>query len=103
MARRNDDHLSDIISLVQGSPRKKAEPASESKTKTKPAKPAPKKGRKKAGRKPLPAQSRRSEILIIRLTRAEKTRLRKLAKEKHTTLSAFVRRTSIGEDDEKVS
>ena len=99
MARRNDDHLTDIISLVQGSPRKKAEP----KPKPKAAKPAPKKGRKKAGRKPLPAQSRRSEILIIRLTRAEKARLRKLAKEKHTPLSAFVRSTSIGEDEQKES
>ena len=99
MARRKDDHLSDIISLVQGSPRKKAE----SKLKAEPAKETQKKGRKKAGRKPLPAQSRRSEILIIRLTRAEKARLRKMAKEKHTTLSKFVRITSIGEDEDKDS
>ena len=96
MASRNDNHLSDIISLVQGSPRKKED----SKT-SKTARPAPKKGRKKAGRKPLPAKSRRSEILIIRLTRAEKARLRKFAKEKQTTLSAFVRRTSIGEGEDR--
>ena len=94
MASRNDDHLSDIISLVQGSPRKK-EDSKASKT----ARPASKKGRKKAGRKPLPAESRRSEILIIRLTRAEKARLRKFAKGNQTTLSAFVRRTSIGEGE----
>ena len=43
MARRKDDHLSDIISLVQGSPRKKAE----SKLKAEPAKETKKKGRKK--------------------------------------------------------
>ena len=42
MARRKDDHLSDIISLVQGSPRKKAE----SKLKAEPAKETKKKGRK---------------------------------------------------------
>lgn len=95
MASRNDDHLSDIISIVQGSPRKEAEP----KPAETPAKRTAKKGRKKAGRKPLPAKSRRSEILIIRLTRAEKAKLRKMAKEKHTTLSAYVRRTSIGEDE----
>ena len=101
MASKNDDHLSDIISLVQGSPRKKVD--TESTTVTKPDRVTPRKNRKKAGRKPLSAQNRRSEILIIRLTRAEKNRLRKIAKERHTTLSSFVRNTSIGEEEEKVT
>lgn len=101
MARRNDDHLSDIISLVQGSPRKKAEPQ-QTRPKKK-AKPKAKKARKKAGRKPLSAQNRRSEILIIRLTKTEKGKLRKLAKEKHSTLSSFVRKTSIGEEEENIN
>ena len=43
MARRKDDHLSDIISLVQGSPRKKAE----SKLKAEPAKETKKRDEKK--------------------------------------------------------
>jgi hypothetical protein len=100
MASRNDDHLSDIISLVQGSPRKKAEPMSTAVQKK--VKATSKKGRKKAGRKPLSAQNRRSEILIIRLTRAEKGKLRKLARDRHSTLSSFVRKTSIGEEEENV-
>ena len=100
MASRNDDHLSDIISLMQGSPKKKGEPKSTAVQKK--TKPKAKKARKKAGRKPLSAQNRRSEILIIRLTRTEKGKLRKLAKERHTTLSSFVRKTSIGEEEENV-
>jgi len=139
MDSSSDDHLTDIISIVQASPKSPApvetepestkteqpEPAapvqseptapvqSEPKEapaepqevvtepapapEAKPAKPPKKKSR--AGRKPLPDKNRRSEILIIRLTKAEKKKLWELAKKKHTTLSSFVRKTSIGEYD----
>ena len=126
MASSNDDHLTDIISIVQASPKSPApveqkaheaeqpeqaapvesapkevaaepqkaviEPAAEPAVKT------PKK-KSRAGRKPLPDKNRRSEILIIRLTKAEKKKLWEFAKKKHTTLSSFVRKTSIGEYD----
>ncbi len=60
-----------------------------------------KKRKSRAGRKPLPDKNRRSEILIIRLTKAEKKKLWELAKRKHTTLSSFVRKSSIGEYDKE--
>lgn len=60
-----------------------------------------KKRKSRAGRKPLPDKNRRSEILIIRLTKAEKQKLWELAKKKHTTLSSFVRKSSIGEYDKE--
>ena len=96
MTSVKDDHLSDIISLVQGSPKKKGESKALATSKSKPSP----KNKKKVGRKALPSQYRRSEILIVRLTRAEKAKLRKFAKQNHTTLSAYVRRTSIVEREE---
>lgn len=126
MASSNDDHLTDIISIVQASPKSPTpvekevpEPQKSEQeapmqsaqmevavepqdvvTETAPE-PVDKKPKKKsrAGRKPLPDKNRRSEILIIRLTKAEKKKLWELAKKKHTTLSSFVRKTSIGEYD----
>ncbi len=97
MTSVKDDHLSDIISLVQGAPKKKA--ASKASTASKPA--PSRKNKKKAGRKALPAKNRRSEILIVRLTRDEKIELRKIARQNHTTLSSYVRKTSIGVSDDK--
>ena len=115
MASPNSDHLSDIISIVQAGPKKvtaksgqapaqkeiekDAAPAPEAKAPPPPKPAAKPKKKSKAGRKPLPDKNRRSEILIIRLTKAEKKRLWELAKKKHTTLSSFVRKSSIGEYD----
>ena len=149
MASSKDNHLTDIISIVQARP-KSPTPAEESPVKTPdetketaapqeevskeptpqletPVEPKPepavetpqaldvepqpeitvaeekpvKKRKSRAGRKPLPDKNRRSEILIIRLTKAEKKKLWQLAKQKHTTLSSFVRKSSIGEYDKE--
>ena len=104
MASPNSDHLTDIISIVQAGPKQTTGIASEGQAtpEAKETAPAPKpaakpKKKSKAGRKPLPDKNRRSEILIIRLTKAEKKKLWELAKKKHTTLSSYVRKSSIGE------
>ena len=136
MASSNDNHLSDIISIVQARPKsppqEEIKPPADTPAQTLPQPPVepvsptsapssvelsskdspaaeiapvqepPAKVRKsRAGRKPLPDKNRRSEILIIRLTKAEKKKLWELAKKKHTTLSSFVRKVSIGEYDKE--
>jgi hypothetical protein len=104
-----NEHLSDIISIMQSRPKPAAPQAAPApaiepqptgaaqQQQESDLPPPPPKKKSRAGRKPLPDKNRRSEILIIRLTKAEKKRLWELAKKKHTTLSSFVRKVSIGE------